>query len=98
MSVSKANVVCRETAADWVKVLEKDIRGECHNKYGPVVHIHVDPNTKGDVHIAFTDTKSGENALKSLNGRYFGGMMITASPVVEAVYKASYPNLPAATD
>ncbi|KAM7186122.1 hypothetical protein V8F20_011528 [Naviculisporaceae sp. PSN 640] len=32
----------------------------------------------------------GENAIKGLNGRYFGGRMITAQPVVDAVYSSLF--------
>jgi RNA-binding protein 39 len=34
--------------------------------------------------------QGGENAIKGLNGRYFGGRMITAAPVVDAVYSSLF--------
>ena len=32
----------------------------------------------------------GENAIKGLNGRYFGGRQISAQPVVDAVYSSLF--------
>ncbi|KAL4723207.1 Phosphatidylinositol-3-phosphatase SAC1 [Fusarium chlamydosporum] len=77
-----------EEGTDWVKELEDDVRQEAENKYGHVVHISVDPNSKGDIYLKFDKVQGGENAIKGLNGRYFGGRMIDASPVVDAVYSS----------
>ncbi|KAH7321214.1 linker between RRM2 and RRM3 domains in RBM39 protein-domain-containing protein [Stachybotrys elegans] len=79
-----------EEGDDWVKELEDDIRQEAEKKYGHVVHISVDPNSKGDVYLKFDRVQGGENAIKGLNGRYFGGRMIDASPVVDAVYSSLF--------
>ncbi|PNH50653.1 hypothetical protein VD0002_g1322 [Verticillium dahliae] len=75
-----------EEGEDWAKELEDDVRQEAESKYGRVVHISVDPNSKGDIYLKFDKVQGGENAIKGLNGRYFGGRMIDASPVVDAVY------------
>lgn len=79
-----------ETGENWVKELEEDIRTEAENRYGHVVHIAVDANSKGDVYLKFDKVQGGENAIKGLNGRYFGGRMINASPVVDAVYSSLF--------
>lgn len=79
-----------EEGEDWVKELEDDVRQEAENRYGHVVHISVDPNTKGDIYLKFDKVQGGENAIKGLNGRYFGGRMIDASPVVDAVYSSLF--------
>ncbi|KUI67868.1 RNA-binding protein rsd1 [Cytospora mali] len=79
-----------EEGEDWVKELEEDVREEAENKYGHVVHISVDPNSKGDIYLKFDKVQGGENAIKGLNGRYFGGRMITAAPVVDAVYASLF--------
>ncbi|KAK2600178.1 Phosphatidylinositol-3-phosphatase SAC1 [Conoideocrella luteorostrata] len=79
-----------EEGEDWVKELEEDIRAEAEKQYGHVVHISVDPNSKGDVYLKFDKVQGGENAIKGLNGRYFGGRMINASPVVDAVYSSLF--------
>ena len=80
----------REDDENWVRDLEDDIRRECEGKYGHVVHISLDPNTKGDVYIKFEKVQGGENALKGLNGRFFGGRQISAQPLVDAVYSSLF--------
>ncbi|GJC82480.1 CC1-like family splicing factor [Colletotrichum tofieldiae] len=79
-----------EEGDDWVKELEDDVRQEAETKYGRVVHISVDPNSKGDIYLKFDKVQGGENAIRGLNGRYFGGRMIDASPVVDAVYSSLF--------
>jgi RNA-binding protein 39 len=74
----------------WIKELEDDVLEEANNKYGHVVHIAVDPNSKGDIYIKFDKVQGGENAIKGLNGRYFDGRMIDAAPVVDAVYSSLF--------
>ena len=66
------------------------MRGECEEKYGHVVHIAVDPNTQGDIYVKFDRVQGGENAIKGLNGRFFGGQQISAQPMVDAVYKSLF--------
>lgn len=74
----------------WVKELEDDVREEAERKYGHVVHIALDPNSQGDIYLKFDKVQGGENAIKGLNGRYFGGRMISAAPVVDAVYSSLF--------
>ena len=81
---------CREEGDSWVKELEAEVREEAESRYGHVVHISVDPNSKGDIYLKFDKVQGGENAIKGLNGRYFGGRMIDASPVVDAVYSSLF--------
>lgn len=78
--------VNREEGEAWRKELEDDVRAECEDKYGHVVHIAVDPNSQGDIYVKFDRVQGGGNAIKGLNGRYFGGKMISAQPMVDAVY------------
>jgi len=79
-----------EEGEDWVQELEDDVRGEANDKYGHVIHLAVDPNSQGDIYLKFDKVQGGENAIKGLNGRYFGGRMITAAPVVDAVYSSLF--------
>ncbi|KAJ5091295.1 hypothetical protein NUU61_006165 [Penicillium alfredii] len=74
----------------WIKELEDDVRAECEEKYGHVVHISLDPNSQGDIYLKFDRVQGGENAIKGLNGRFFGGKQITAQPVVDAVYSSLF--------
>jgi RNA-binding protein 39 len=80
----------REEGEEWIKELEDDVRAECEEKYGHVVHIHLDPNTKGDIFVKFDRIQGGENAIKGLNGRFFGGRQISAQPIVDAVYSSLF--------
>ena len=80
----------REEGEAWVKELEDDVRAECEEKYGHVVHIALDPNTQGDIYLKFDRVQGGENAIKGLNGRFFGGRQISAQPVVDAVYSSLF--------
>jgi RNA-binding protein 23/39 len=66
------------------------VKAECESKYGQVVHIALDPNTQGDIYIKFERVQGGENAIKGLNGRFFGGRQISAQPVVDAVYNSLF--------
>lgn len=74
----------------WIKELEDDVRAECTEKYGKVVHISLDQNTAGDIYLKFDRVQGGENAIKGLNGRFFGGRQISAQPVVDAVYSSLF--------
>jgi RNA-binding protein 39 len=84
------NQVHREEGEAWIKELEDDVRQECEEKYGHVVHISLDPNSQGDIYLKFDRVQGGENAIKGLNGRFFGGRQITAQPVVDAVYSSLF--------
>ncbi|CAK7222740.1 Phosphatidylinositol-3-phosphatase SAC1 [Sporothrix bragantina] len=79
-----------EDGDEWVRELEDDVRQEAEEKYGHVLHVALDVNSKGDIYLKFDKVQGGENAIKGLNGRYFGGRMITAAPVVDAVYSSLF--------
>ncbi|KAK4101882.1 splicing factor, CC1-like protein [Parathielavia hyrcaniae] len=79
-----------QESEDWAKELEEEVRQEAEEKYGHVVHISLDPNSAGDIYLKFDKVSGGENAIKGLNGRYFDGRMITAAPVVDAVYSSLF--------
>ncbi|KAK2762219.1 hypothetical protein FQN54_001229 [Arachnomyces sp. PD_36] len=79
-----------EEGESWIKELEDDVRAECEEKYGHVVHIALDSNTQGDIYLKFDRVQGGENAIKGLNGRFFGGKQISAQPVVDAVYSSLF--------
>jgi len=79
-----------ETGEAWIKELEDDVKTECEEKYGHVVHISLDPNSQGEIYIKFDKVSGGEKAIQGLNGRFFGGRRISASPVVDAVYASLF--------
>jgi RNA-binding protein 39 len=76
----------------WDKELEQDVKEECNANYGQVVHIGVAPgSTDGEIYVKFDRVQGGENAIKGLNGRFFGGQRITAQYLVDAVYNMNFP-------
>ncbi|KAI8968220.1 hypothetical protein BDF20DRAFT_916773 [Mycotypha africana] len=77
-----------ETEPDWVTDLETDIKLECE-KYGKVEHIKVNADSMGEVFLKFDNIGSAEQAIKALNGRWFGGKQITAACVSEAIFNAN---------
>lgn len=79
-----------ETGDAWIKDLEDDVKTECEEKYGHVVHISLDRNSPGEIYIKFDKVSGGEKAIQGLNGRFFGGRRISASPVVDAVYASLF--------
>ena len=87
---SFTNLFRREEGDAWIKELEDDVKAECESKFGHVVHIALDPNTQGDIYVKFDRIEGGESAIRGLNGRFFGGRMITAQPVVDAVYSSLF--------
>lgn len=75
-----------ESGDTWVQELEEDVKEECEDKYGKVVHVAVDPASKGEVYLKFADEKSAENAVNGLDGRFFGGKKLSAQPLIEMMY------------
>jgi len=82
--------VSRQEGDEWIKELEVDVKAECEEKYGHVVHIALDPNSHGDIYVKFDRVTGGENAIRGLNGRFFDGRQISAQPVVDAVYSSLF--------
>jgi RNA-binding protein 39 len=93
-----------ENGETWVKDLEEDVKLECENKYGKVFaslthsdlqvnHIHVEEDSEGEIYIKFDKVSAGEAAIQGLNGRWFGGRMIAASPISDAVYATKFPRV-----
>lgn len=73
------------------------MRAECNKSYGTVLHVGVSPDGEdGQVYVKFADVAGGEKAIRGLSGRYFDGHMVTAEPVVEAIYNMNFPNAPRA--
>ncbi|KAF2816056.1 splicing factor, CC1-like protein [Mytilinidion resinicola] len=82
-----------EGGPNWKSELAAEVRDECNESYGTVLHIGIDPvSTPGEVYVKFTEIAGGEKAIKGLNGRYFAGHMVTAEPVSDAMYNIRFPN------
>ena len=69
---------------------EEDVKHEC-SKYGHVLHIHLDPESMGHIHLKFDTIGSCEKAIQVLNGRWFGGRQLAAYFVPEGIYHANFP-------
>ncbi|KAG0272061.1 hypothetical protein BGZ95_000074 [Linnemannia exigua] len=59
-----------KTEPEWAKELEEDVKEEAE-KSGPVVHIHVQEDTVGDIFLKFDSVQSATNAVQTLGGRFF---------------------------
>ncbi|ORY82689.1 hypothetical protein BCR37DRAFT_410034 [Protomyces lactucae-debilis] len=80
-----------ETGDSWTTELAEDVKAECEEKYGPVVHIHVEEHSLGEIYIKFKTMEGGKKAIQGLNGRWFGGRTIGASPLLDAIYHTKFP-------
>ena len=54
------------------------MKEEC-SKFGKVVHISVDKESKGHVYLKFDKISSAEDSVSSLNGRFFAGKTVSHS-------------------
>ena len=72
--------------------MEEDFRDECSAKYGAVAFVGLfRDSADGEIYVKFKDVTGGDNALKGLNGRFFGGRTLTAQPVVDAIFNMNFP-------
>ncbi|EDV29072.1 uncharacterized protein TRIADDRAFT_37071 [Trichoplax adhaerens] len=81
----------KETDQDWDLDIRDDIIEEC-NKHGNVYHVYVDKTSpKGIVYVKCQTIDVAARAVKSLNGRWFAGNMITAQFLSLASYHTTFP-------
>jgi RNA-binding protein 39 len=64
-----------ETDPDWDKEIEQDVREECM-KFGQVLHIHLDRDSKGYIYLKFDTVEASNKCTSVLNGRYFSGRQV----------------------
>lgn len=81
-----------ETEPNWQKELGEDVTAECNEKYGKVVHCHVEENSLGEIYVKFATLEGGKAAIEGLNGRWFGGKTIGAEPLLDAIYNTKFPD------
>lgn len=78
-----------ETEPGWDVELRDDVKGECEEKYGPVLSIAIEKeSTAGDIYITFDSVASAQKAIAGLNNRWFGGRQITAVFISDALVAA----------
>ncbi|KAF9087816.1 hypothetical protein BGX23_007858 [Mortierella sp. AD031] len=80
-----------KTEPEWATELEEDVKEEAE-KSGPVVHIHVQQDTVGDIFLKFDSVQSATNAVQTLGGRFFAGRQIVAAFLPEMLYNARFPS------
>ncbi|KAF9581867.1 hypothetical protein BGW38_000960 [Lunasporangiospora selenospora] len=75
---------------EWAKELEEDVKEEAE-KCGPVVHIHVEQDSVGEIYLKFDSVQSATRAYQSLGGRFFAGRQIIAAYLPEMLYNVRFP-------
>jgi len=78
-----------ETEADWASAIQEDTRDEC-SKYGPVVHCHVDAESRGFVYLKFATTEAAQAAQRALHGRWYANKQIVATFQFAQMYNAHF--------
>ncbi|GJJ68818.1 RNA-binding protein 23/39 [Entomortierella parvispora] len=79
-----------KTEPEWAKELEEDVKEEAE-KNGPVVHIHVEQDSPGEIYLKFDSVQSATNAVQTLGGRFFAGRQIIAAFLPEMLYNVRFP-------
>ncbi|KAI1317933.1 hypothetical protein EDD11_007455 [Mortierella claussenii] len=75
---------------DWAAGLEEDVKEEAE-KSGPVVHVHVEQDSPGEIYLKFDSVQSATNAVQTLGGRFFAGRQIVAAFLPEMLYNVRFP-------
>lgn len=99
VSVSNGDYVCRMTNLiepeelndpQMAQELMEDITSECE-KFGPLsdpIKIHRDPNDKIIVFVRYQNASDCSYAVKKMDGRWFSGRKISASPFSTSRYES----------
>jgi len=77
-----------ETERDWDKELAEDVKGECEEKYGPVEIVQVVKESAGEIYVKFDSIDTAKSAISGLNGRWFGGKLVSAAFIPDAMMQA----------
>mmetsp|Transcript_44573 Transcript_44573/g.113909 ORF Transcript_44573/g.113909 Transcript_44573/m.113909 type:complete len:567 (+) Transcript_44573:139-1839(+) len=78
-----------ETEPDWHIEIGEDVKEEC-TKFGPVLHHHVDKESKGFVYLKFGTLQGAQQAKATLHGRWFAGREVYAEFQFAAVYDSHF--------
>jgi RNA-binding protein 23/39 len=79
-----------KSVPNWEAELQEDVDAECE-KFGKITHIAIDPNSKGFIYIKFSSRHAADDAIKALDGRFFGGKQVTAVHISEEDYVRMFP-------
>lgn len=78
-----------ESDPGWPEEIAQDTKDEC-GKYGEVVHVHVDPASKGFVYLKFVSTAAATAAQAALHGRWYANKQIVATYQFTQMYNAFF--------
>ncbi|GLC42235.1 hypothetical protein PLESTB_000645800 [Pleodorina starrii] len=78
-----------EMGSGWAEEIAQDVQEEC-SKYGAVVHIHVDKNSKGCVYLKCGSVEAASAAQAAMNGRWFAGRQLGVEFQFLAPYNAHF--------
>lgn len=85
----RAAAAATDEPVDWEREIEEDFRDEC-SKFGTVVFVHLDPNSKGFVYLKFGDTQSANAAHATLHGRWFNMKRLMAEYQFEPLFDTHF--------
>ena len=75
----------------WAVEIGDDVRAECAESYGPVMHCWVDStDPAGCAYLRFGSAAAASRAVDGLRGRVFGGRALWAEHAFEATYRARW--------
>jgi len=79
----------QQTELNWVQEVTEDVREEC-SKFGQLLHVHVDPESRGFVYLKFAAAESAQAAHKVLHGRFYMGNQILADYQFVQIYNTYF--------
>jgi len=74
----------------WDVEIAEDVKAECEEKYGPVLHIFVDPQSEGFVYLRFKTITGAQAAADGLQDRSFGGRRLFVEFAFSQTYKSVF--------
>jgi len=77
-----------ETDPDWDRELADEVKKECEEQYGKVSALKVERDSAGEIYVKFDVVDYAAKAVASLNGRYFGGRLVSAAHISDAIMQA----------
>ena len=84
--------------AHWDEDIRDDVLEECIAKAGPVLHIAVMKESRGDVFVRFVSESGATKARELMHGRVFDGRRIVAECIPPDVYYRVHPGAASATE
>ncbi|KAG2487729.1 hypothetical protein HYH03_013728 [Edaphochlamys debaryana] len=84
------DVATQQAAASALaEEVEADVRDEC-SRFGQLLHVWVDPRSKGFVYLRYNSAQAAETCARTLNGRWYGGRQLMCEFQFEKVYDSHF--------